>query len=153
MRDEAWEKRDAGSAVGKRAPYVCTVGFGPPRDCAPRPHSAQHSSGAPRASRGDTTGQENLGGLGCPQAGGPSVPVMCKQTHSQHEAAETLRPQRGPLSPLSHLQQSPHSEGHLHALLEPAKLTRSLWSVATAGQGSWATESLLAAPGVLPTNP
>lgn len=102
---------------------------------------------------GDTTGQENLGGLGCPQAGGPSVPVMCKQTHSQHEAAETLRPQRGPLSPLSHLQQSPHSEGHLHALLEPTKLTQSLWSVATAGPGSWATESLLAAPGVLPTNP
>lgn len=78
---------------------------------------------------------------------------MCKQTHDQHEAAQTLRPQTGPLSPLSHLQQSPYSEGQLHALPKPVKLTQSPWSVTTAGLGSWATESVLAASEVLPIKP
>ena len=45
------------------------------------------------------------------------------------------------LSPLSHLQQSPYSEGQLHALPKLVKLTQSLWSVTTAGLGSWATKS------------
>lgn len=62
----------------------------------PRPKTLRR----PAQLRG-TMGQEHVRGLEYPRAGGPSTPVMCKQTRDQQEAAETLRPQRGPLSRLS----------------------------------------------------
>lgn len=69
---------------------------------------------------------------------------MYKQT--QDLRCSDLEASEYHLSPLSHLQHCPHWPGHLP---KAVRLTQS--HVATAGLGTWGTESLLAASEMMPT--